>query len=466
MKHYIIIYSLLALTLTSCNKWLDVSPKAQVEDTDLFSNQNGYKEALAGVYSSMVSDNTYTKNMLFGAMDVLAQVWDHTPSGYETLSDYDYSSAYSESILSAIWSNNYNAIANVNNLLAHIDNDKNLFTHNNHAIIKGEALALRAMLHFDLLRCFGVSYEQNRQMPAIPYSTTMTSKVSPQLKVHEVAEKVLTDLKEAETLLAIDPILTGEQITEMIDNGYLLNRQLHLNYYAVKGLEARLLMWMQRYDEARAAARVILKSGAFPWANPSLMMVGNDFAMATEHVFALNNINMSAMDDNFFNAETQISSFTIAPERLNSYFEPTDYRYLYQFVTSVTGEWLCCRKYSMPKNSDIYYSNKIPLVKLGEMQLIEAECNYRLDGSGLEALNTLREMRGLLPLTAEPADFMQELSAEYRREFIAEGQLFFFYKRLNRTNISGTDKDMVAEKAYTFPLPKGETEAAEREQNR
>ena len=40
---------LLALTLSACNSWLDVQPRSQVEDTELFETESGYKEALAGV---------------------------------------------------------------------------------------------------------------------------------------------------------------------------------------------------------------------------------------------------------------------------------------------------------------------------------------------------------------------------------------------------------------------------------
>ena len=37
------------LMVCSCNDWLDVQPKSQVEDSELFTSQQGYKEALAGV---------------------------------------------------------------------------------------------------------------------------------------------------------------------------------------------------------------------------------------------------------------------------------------------------------------------------------------------------------------------------------------------------------------------------------
>ena len=77
MKHLqYIAFITASLLLTSCNEWLDVQPKSQVEDTELFETESGYKEALAGVYSSMVSTSTYTKEMTYGFIGVLGQEWD------------------------------------------------------------------------------------------------------------------------------------------------------------------------------------------------------------------------------------------------------------------------------------------------------------------------------------------------------------------------------------------------------
>ena len=41
------------LVMVSCNNWLDVDPKSQVKDKDLFASEMGFKEALSGVYSLM-----------------------------------------------------------------------------------------------------------------------------------------------------------------------------------------------------------------------------------------------------------------------------------------------------------------------------------------------------------------------------------------------------------------------------
>ncbi len=460
----------MCVSLTACNDWLDVQPKSQVEDTELFESESGFKEALAGVYSSMVSDDTYTKELMFGTIGILGQEWTDYSSTYTDLADYDYTTSTSESIIDGIWTTSYNSIANVNNLLEYIDDKKNLFSNDNYYIIKGEALALRAFLHFDLLRCFGVSYAVNSSMPSIPYCTTLTYSVYPQLTVKAVAESVEADLLEAEELLKVDPILTGEEITELDDNGYLMNRQVHLNYYAVKGLEARLYMWMQEYDKAAACAEVVIDSDVFEWSDGDDMRLGYDYCFAPEQLFALNNVNLSTLFESYF-TEDNSSAFSLNATNLLEYYDSNtdDYRYVYLFESGTTGDYVDYRyllKYDDTTSDDDYYANKMPLIRLSEMYLILSECDYRNGGDGLDALNELRVARNVGELTTAPSDYYTELVREYRREFIGEGQLFFLYKRLNRSSVIGSDADMVSEKAYTFPLPQSETDAAEREDNR
>ena len=472
---YILYGAMAAVMMTSCNDWLNVQPHSQIEDTELFSTEGGFKEALAGVYSSMVSTSTYAKEMTFGFMGILAQEWDYYSSAqYDAVATYDYDASYPTNYINGIWKNNYVGIANVNNLLAHIDDHVGVFSEDNYEVIKGEALALRAMLHFDLLRCFGVSYAVNPSMPSIPYSTALDYHVFPQLKVSEVAQCILTDLKEAELLLREgDPIVTGRAITELDDNGYLINRQLHLNYYAVKALQARLYMWMGLYVEALESATEVIESGAFSWSSPENMERGYDRCLADEHIFALNNLTLKAdIADNYF-SENSTNSFAVNRERLLTYYDNAtqDYRYTFLFKagTGTTFENRYSTKYDESATSDSYYRYKMPLMRLPEMYLIKCEAEYRTAPTSDKALATLNQMRAYRNLTALqelPGDFYTELINEYRREFLGEGQLFFLYKRLNHPVIAYSDVDPVATRAYTFPLPLSEIQAAEREDNR
>lgn len=65
--------------MVSCNNWLDVDPKSQVKDKDLFASKWGFKEALSGVYSLMTKEGLYGKELTFGWLGVLGQEWTSVP---------------------------------------------------------------------------------------------------------------------------------------------------------------------------------------------------------------------------------------------------------------------------------------------------------------------------------------------------------------------------------------------------
>ena len=89
--------------------------------------------------------------------DVLAQQWGYLPSTdnhYDLLSN-DQTSTNSEELIKNVWSEAYNVVANANVLIGHVDEaPEAIFTATNRSVIRGEAYALRAMMHFDLLRLF------------------------------------------------------------------------------------------------------------------------------------------------------------------------------------------------------------------------------------------------------------------------------------------------------------------------
>ena len=77
----------------------------------------------------------------------------------------------------------------------------------------------------------------------------------------------------------------------------------------------------------------------------------------------------------------------------------------------------------------------------------------------LDKLNLVRKMRGLTePLTdLNPDAIQQEIQKEYEREFLGEGQLFFYHKRQGTKNIA------TANAVYKLPMPDLEIDLGERE---
>ena len=53
----------LTIGLTSCNDWLDVTPSTEVDRNELFSNEAGFADAMAGVYNTLTTDSLYGKNL-------------------------------------------------------------------------------------------------------------------------------------------------------------------------------------------------------------------------------------------------------------------------------------------------------------------------------------------------------------------------------------------------------------------
>ncbi|MCK9305815.1 MAG: RagB/SusD family nutrient uptake outer membrane protein [Bacteroidales bacterium] len=469
----VLVVIITAGSITSCSDWLDVKPKSQVKDDELFSSEPGFKEALSGVYSLLVSESLYTKELRFGMAGVLAREWSYyttVSNGYAGEEDYDYTVSATENRIEAIWEGLYNAISNANVILEVIDGRKSVFSGDNYNIIKGEALALRAFCHFELLRYFGVSWTVNPNQPAIPYVKHYAPLQSPQLTVSQVIDKVLEDLEEAVVLLKSDPIFTGKVITELDDNGYLMNRQRHLNYYAVKGLQARIYLYKKDYPNANLCAREVINSGLFTWVPQSDMIAMNDPAGVTEQLWAIDVQALSTLATNYFSSSAGSTVFPIYSERLDLYYgdeRQDDYRYMYMFEngTGANSNSRYLRKLYTPNLEDSYYQNKMTMLKISEMYYIVAESRYYTSGDYMEPVNEVRSARGLQP-ASEPADFIRFLTTEFRKDFLGEGQLFLFYKRHNMESIYDSEADLTGLKAYTFPLPKSETQAAERDDNR
>ena len=121
--------------------------------------------------------------------------------------------------------------------------------------------------------------------------------------------------------------------------------------------------------------------------------------------------------------------------------------------------------FAIPSGSSTEYvikyatGSQIPLLKLSEMYLIAAEAS-----GDISYLETLRANRGYAsrPLP-EGANLQEELQKEYQKEFIAEGQLFYYYKRQNLQSIPFTSHVMNRD-AYVFPVPDNELEFGNFEQ--
>ena len=107
---------------------------------------------------------------------------------------------------------------------------------------------------------------------------------------------------------------------------------------------------------------------------------------------------------------------------------------------------------------------RIPFIKLGEVALIAAESlneQNQIDDAAQWIID-METSKGASYLTKikENGELNQNtlrkvIREEYEREFWGEGQLFFFHKRMNDTEITSYDgtKIEMSNKQYTLPVP-------------
>jgi hypothetical protein len=90
------------------------------------------------------------------------------------------------------------------------------------------------------------------------------------------------------------------------------------------------------------------------------------------------------------------------------------------------------------------------------MYLIAAESESSPVVAVNEYVNPLRAHRGVSELDATATTQSQldeEIRVQYRREFIGEGQLFYYYKRLNVQKLPTLATFTSSDKVYKLPIP-------------
>jgi len=463
---YIVLMLIAAMATSSCKKWLEVKPKTEVEASVAFRNEQGYKDALTGVYLDMTSNGLYGKELTFGMLDVLAREYTtvngSSYGGYET---FNYAQDSIKTKIDASWAKMYTVVANTNSLIMNINSaDPALFSASTMNIIKGEAYGLRAFLHFDLLRMFAPapSSAGGATALAIPYVETIEPKATPTSTVTEVLTKIQADLAiAADALRGTDPILQGKTST-----GYLRDRVYKFNYYAVKALQARVYLYAGDRTNALICAREVITSGRYPAAQQANIINGNDRLFQDEIIFALNINNIAATATNYFSR----TSTTLLGKSAANYLAEmdnasSDYRLIYLTSTADVTSILFPTKLVPLANGLAFYGNKMPIIRVSEMYYIAAECLKDTDPqAAVDYLNYVRLNRAqttVVPATYTAAQIQNEIFKEYRREFICEGQLFYYYKRVNSPTIAYTTATG-SNAVYVFPKPDQEIEYGNR----
>lgn len=466
LKH--IALCLCTLALASCNDWLDVEPETSVDEKKLFSTEQGFKDAMAGVYADMASSSLYGQTLSFGFLDIIAQQYDYETvnnsyGSYYRLADYDYDYSSNKSRINSIWNNMYSTIAEINNILRWIDKNGSVMSEATRQQIKGQCHLTRAYLHFDLLRLFAPDVKLSPNEKAIPYVEVFGVEPTERSTVSQVITKIKADISTAKEALKNDPI-HGVTPYEIEDKLLGTDRYIAVaNYYAAEALLARVLLDEGKYSEAQTAAQNVIDSGkfrlvdaeaAFNVSTESLDLLLND-----EQIFALRNKSIFDYSENLHlgkseNGVTSGAALPLTSDISAIYDAINDDVRLANWIQASTSYLV---KYV--KEIEKFYPKQV-LLKLSEMYLIVAEAQLNLGSSdALETLNTLRRSRITNANLSDKGNIDTEiLISEMRREFLGEGQIFFQYKRLNTPIRNILNEVPASNSVFVLPIPENEIE--------
>lgn len=471
-KHICIVLAC-GFAFAACDDFLDITPEGQIKGEELFLTPEGVEDALSGAYSQMRNSSLYGQELSFSNIEILAQ--NLSCKGNITLtalSNYEYDNTNVKGMFEALWTAMYKNISNVNAILAAgpVASAKEY----PYTIYKGEALGLRAFMHFDLMRLFAEQITQNPEAEGISYATDFSLKTPEFESIAKNYEHVLADLKEAERLLANETHYVNDRL-------FMTDRQIHCNLFAVQALLARVYLTMGDKENAALYAKKVIDES--PYKLNVKTAINGDLAGVFSRNETIFGIYFAEFYSNVYSKlQATTSYFSLNPRGdVESIYEQQaeglDYRTTAYFTSIDLGGTPTLR---LSKLTDPYELQNIGssrpkeliqgvnLIRMPEMYYIMAEALLETNSdSATWYFDQVLESRGLTPLVQRttPQTLTQELiNLERFKEYFGEGQTFFNLKRqnlpINGWDVAtGTEKNIpAANKVYVIPIPDSEYE--------
>ncbi|MCC8407651.1 RagB/SusD family nutrient uptake outer membrane protein [Mucilaginibacter sp. UR6-1] len=412
IQSYIILF-VLSLSAASCQKYLDVEPRASISDEQTIFDKASAQTALNGVYSQLASGGYYsTTFQSIGYLSGDNIQWTGSQSQVQELINHNVSTG--NATISGAWTAIYYTISRANHIIDKVpgvqdasfaDADKNK--------ILGEAYFIRALSYFDLARTWG----------AAPIITKPTNSPADNVgigrrPVAEVYAQALNDLNAAEPLL-----------TETTDR-YRATRK------TVWALKARFYLYQKDWAKAEEYATKLIGDNNYALVKPYSAFFANNVRGTQESVFE---IFYSANELN--NHRNQWQPQTNGGTRQ---WAPND-----AFVALVNkpdsggnrnvlvaqdnqGRWYGNLYYRTPAADPSF------VIRIAELYLIRAEARAQLGSAndliGARAdLNAVRDRAGLAATTSTTqAALLLSIEQERRIEFALEPHRWFDLVRTGR----------------------------------
>lgn len=467
----ILLMIIMVTFAASCSKdFLEEIPRLSQPKEFSLSSYDGLQNATTGAYSLLCSYYWYGAGFVITA-DLKGGIAKRGPmNSGRYVNEYLWNNTPTSTI--GLWDDAYSTVARANNVINTInDGFKEAgVTKAQLDQLKGECLFLRALSHWDLVRIYSQPYSSGTENMGIPVVLKTENAYPARNKVGEVYDRVVADLQEAISLLAVS--------NERGADGAWASK------WAAKALLSKVYLYMGEWQNAADMATDVIANSGFELFTPADYTTWDNGGYwgsggaGSEIIFQVD-----GSQGNTDHGSWEALSYMVSPDGygdicasndLLDLFEPGDVR-AGLFVNPAAhpaDSWTL--KYPGRLGSAPVLDFNTPVLRLSEMYLIRAEALLKgASVAGKTALgdfNDLRNQRGLAEATTAPT--IDDIYMERRRELCFEGNELFDLARtqrsLVRTDFKGSmRKDIpfvpggtpVANYLWAMPIPQSECDA-------
>jgi len=433
----LIVLASMALALSSCKKsFLDLRPYTSVSSDVAITNESDMQNALNGAYGNMNSANLYGRSTpLFGDL-VADNVYISTINSNRYLDFFQINYTVTDVNMQGIWQSAYSTILRANNVI-----NSSLQGNENIDQLRGEALAIRGLMYFELVKFFGKPYTVDPNALGVPLILTYDPTLKPtRNSVQEVYTQIEKDLTDAANLMTQDK-----------SSGFFTK-------WAAKALLARMYQFKGDWDKAQTTAEDVINNSGY-----SLLQLGdvltfwqnntdrNDkLEVLFEIVFdATNNIGNSSLP--YFFDQSGYGD-ALATESLYNLYSNTDVRKDMFIVGSpIRGdEAKVVNKFANTGSAD---KDEMKVIRMSEVYFIAAEAAFH-NGDEATARTYLNDVAterdpGFAGYSASGQALLDDILLERRKELAFEGHRYW---DLVRNNLNVTRIDQANNYSGNVPL--------------
>lgn len=444
MKNKLYKYCLASLAaatlLVSCDDELDLDPFTEGNPETFFNSEASFQNGVDGIYSQFWNYYSSTASGLQGIPDILSDNVILSQTGRRSNEDY-YDYRYNPNTLGAIplyWSEAYEAVNAANLIIGQIDNLADGDVKDN---ILGQALAARAIAHFDLVRVYGMIPTQS------PEANSSPGIVYIKVEDGDTGDPFSQPARETVGSNYAEIIGDLERASQLIGTS---NGEGRLNRDGVFAMLSRVYLYNGDYQLAINAADQVTTSIVDANVEGALLGVYEDSSNAG--VIIEWSVNTSS--ESGFNNVGVLYSQTTPPNTVSEYvidyeffnnLDPNDLRaeVMQYDATNQGNSYNAIRKF-LGEPGQVNGRVDIKVLRAAEVLLNKAEAQFEIDpAAALATLNILRDARYTSYTGGETGQALEDaIQYERRVELSFEGHRFFDLKRRGEAVVRSNNGDI------------------------